>query len=666
MSKFFYFRLALTNIKQNRKTYGPYLLTCTITAAMYYLIHSLANNPGFGTGETHAVLGLGVRITAIFAVVFLFYTNSFLLKRRKKEFGLYNILGMEKKHLSRVIFWETFDVAACSLALGILAGVLLDRLMFLIILRLVQADISLDYQLSLRPVLSVLILFGVIYLVIFLNSIRQIHVAKPAELLQGGNVGEKEPKARWFLAVLGAACLAGGYYISVTTTNPILALTLFFLAVVLVIAGTYLIFMTGSIALLKMLRKKKNYYYQPKHFVGISGMIYRMKQNACGLANICVLSTMTLVMVAATLSMWLNMNEILEQRYPAGICASVNREQNDTSVQIDSWIDEQVKKQGLELVNPIHYTNLSFTVLENGMEFITEEPEDLSLLSEINQLRNLYFVSLEDYNRMASQKESLKPDEVLFYANREPYGASGFRVFGKEFQIKEVLKEFPVEGMVSANVTSSYYIVVPDLQHVARLFQAEQEWDGRYFYYRDYYAFDLEADDETVMEFYTALRQKWMKEGISGTLECRIASRQDMLETYGSLFFIGIFLGALFIMATVLIIYYKQISEGYEDKKRFEILQKVGMDQAAVRKTIKSQILTVFFLPLITAGVHMAFAFPAVSRVLALLNMTDVRLLAACCIGCFLVFTVFYILIYSATAGSYYRIVSNGKERGCR
>lgn len=325
MSKFFYFQLAWSNIKKNKKMYFPYILTCTVTVAMYYLIHSLAGNEGFGSGTVRAVLGLAVNITAIFAVIFLFYTNSFLMKRRKKEFGLYNILGMEKKHLGRVVFWETADVAAISLAAGFVLGILLDRLMFLAILRLIGEEIPVDFRISVDPVLSVLCLFGIIFLLIFLNSIRQIHLSKPIELLRGGNVGEKEPKAKWLVALLGLGCLALGYYISVTTTNPVAALSLFFVAVVLVILGTYLTFMAGSIAFLKILRKNKGYYYQARHFTSISGMIYRMKQNACGLANVCILSTMTLVMVAATLSMWMGMNGIIRERFPREICASSNR-----------------------------------------------------------------------------------------------------------------------------------------------------------------------------------------------------------------------------------------------------------------------------------------------------------------------------------------------------
>lgn len=659
MSKFFYFQLAWSNIKKNKKMYFPYILTCTVTVAMYYLIHSLAGNEGFGSGTVRAVLGLAVNITAIFAVIFLFYTNSFLMKRRKREFGLYNILGMEKKHLGRVVFWETADVAAISLAAGFVLGILLDRLMFLAILRLIGEEIPVAFRISVDPVLSVLCLFGIIFLLIFLNSIRQIHLSKPIELLRGGNVGEKEPKAKWLVAVLGLGCLALGYYISVTTTNPVAALSLFFVAVVLVILGTYLTFMAGSIAFLKILRKNKGYYYQARHFTSISGMIYRMKQNACGLANVCILSTMTLVMVAATLSMWMGMNGIIRERFPREICASSNRPEDGQTAELRAWMDGLLQQEQVVPENLVSYSSLSFSVLEQGEEFLSGGGSGENLLSQVNQLRNLFFVSLEDYNRINGTDETLEDGEVLFYSNGEEYTNAQFQVFGGTFRIKKQLKEFEGNNLAASDIASSYFVVVKDLQAVSGLFRASKDGQETQVYYNDYYAFDMGGEEQQASALYGKLQKAWTEAGLSGNVGCRYDSRQNFIEMYGSLFFIGVFLGALFIMATILIIYYKQISEGYEDKERFEIMQKVGMDQAETKRSIRSQILTVFFLPLIMAGIHMAFAFPSVSRVLALLNMVNVPLFLGCNVVCYLVFAVFYVAVYGVTAKMYYRIIKD-------
>ena len=301
MTKLFYSRLAATNIQKNRRTYLPFLLTCTFTVSMYYMITSLSQNPGLdkmlGSDVLRYTLSLGGWVTAIFSAIFLFYTNSFLIKRRKKEFGLFNILGMEKKHLAKVIALETLYVAVISLALGLGLGVLLEKLLFLVLLKMFETAIPLGFSPSLSAVFMTLALFGAIFLLIFLNTLRQIRVSSPIELLHSGNVGEREPKTRWIMAVLGAISLGAGYYISVTTKNPVAAMGLFFVAVLLVIIGTYLLFTAGSIALLKSMRKNKRFYYTSKHFTSVSGMLYRMKQNAVGLANICILSTAVLVMV---------------------------------------------------------------------------------------------------------------------------------------------------------------------------------------------------------------------------------------------------------------------------------------------------------------------------------------------------------------------------------
>lgn len=661
LKKGFYLKLAASNIRKNRKTYLPYLLTCIGMVAMYYMICSLSLNQGLeevvGSDVVRYTLSLGAWVTAIFAAIFLFYTNSFLMKRRKKEFGLYNILGMEKKHLCRVIFWETVFILLLSLVIGLAAGLLLDKLMFLALLRLFECEVPLGFSPSSQALVMSCLLFGGIFLLIFINSLRQIHLAKPIELLKGGEVGEREPKTKWALALVGVLCLGGGYYIALSTTNPVAAIAVFFVAVLLVIAGTYCLFTAGSIALLKLLRKKKSYYYRTRHFISLSGMIYRMKQNAVGLANICILSTAVLVMISSTFSMYIGMEDIIDTRYPRSIlitCLDYSEQGRDS---VHRTTDSLLAEQSLTPTNTMEYTYLCFSALEQGDSFITGQDNTSVLL--IDNVVNLFFLTLEDYNRSSGRQLTLEEDEVLLYSNRTDYDYSHMKVMGMDFTVKEKLEDFVGNGIMEANIASSHFIVVKDLSVIEALDREQKEVYGKNAsVIRSYYGFDLDADRSQIVAFYESLSDEMKQNGIVSSIECREESRNSFLSLYGGLFFIGVFLGLLFIMATILIIYYKQVSEGYDDRERYHILQKVGMSRMEIRQSIHSQILTVFFLPLVTAGIHMAFAFPAITRILAVLSLNNVQLFALCTVGCFLLFGLLYALVYAVTAKAYYRIVS--------
>lgn len=392
MNKLFYPKLAAGNIKKNGKTYIPYIFTSILTVAMFYIIRSLSLNEGIsslvGADSIAVTLSLGSWIVGIFAVVFLFYTNSFLMKQRKKELGLYSILGMEKKHIAKVIGLETVYIVIISFALGLGLGILLDKAMYLIILRIMDADAALGFYVSKRAALSAVALFSAIFLLIYLNSLRQIHFSKPIELLRSRSCGEKEPKAKWIIALLGLACLGGGYYLSVTTQNPVSAIMLFFLAVVLVIIGTYLVFTAGSIVFLKLLRKNKRYYYKTRHFISVSGMIYRMKQNAVGLANICILSTMVLVMISSTVSMQIGMEDIINHRYPFDIMIYTDADENNRTE--DTAIKE-IDKSGLTIKKQISYRYVNFSALRNGSVFEVREVDE-SDLEDFNNLNSLFII----------------------------------------------------------------------------------------------------------------------------------------------------------------------------------------------------------------------------------------------------------------------------------
>lgn len=664
MNKLFYPKLAATNIKKNSKTYVPYILTCILTVAMFYIIRSLSLNEGLermsGADTLTYTMGLGSWVVGIFAVIFLFYTNSFLMKRRKKEFGLFNILGMEKKHLSHVIALETVYIAAISLAVGLLLGVLLDKLMYLAILKWLDASVTLGFYISWEAVVTTLSLFAAIFLLIFLNSLRQIHLANPIQLLRGGSMGEKEPKTKWLMAILGAASLGTGYYLAVTTKNPAAAVLVFFLAVILVIIGTYMLFTAGSVALLKILRRNKRYYYSAKHFTSVSGLIYRMKQNAVGLANICILSTMVLVMIASTSSLMLGMEDIISARYPYDMLFYASASTSAVQDDLAAWTDRLLAGRQVEKKNEVAYNYLEFAALREGNTFRTDRDSntasDLDLLDSVH---NLFFVPLEDYNRAAGQKYILSEEEILIYSNRERYAEDTLRVDDLQFTVAQRLPDFLGNGIMRANAASSQFIVVKDMEVIHRLDALQKTAYGKNASdVRFCYGFDMDADRDTQKAVYNDLLEDLKVHEFSGTVESKADSRESFMSLYGGFFFIGVFLGSLFIMATILIIYYKQISEGYEDKERYAIMQKVGMSHGEVKRSIHAQILTVFFLPLVTAGLHTGFAFPVISRILALFNLTNTTLFVLCTLGCFLVFALLYSVIYGLTAKAYYRIVS--------
>ncbi len=660
MKKSFYPKLAAGNMKKNARTYVPYMLTCIITVAMYYIVKSLSQNPGveemIGGGYLSELMFIGSHVVALFAVIFLFYTNSFLVKRRKKEFGVFNILGMEKRHLAWVLGWETAYLALGSLVLGLLLGIIMDKAMYLLVGKIIGGGVSLGFFVSARVIGQTVQIFAVIFLLICINAIRQVHVADPIALLQAGSAGEKEPSTRWLLALAGLVSVGGGYYIAVTVSDPLASLLLFFVAVVLVIIGTYLLFTAGSIALLKILRKNRKYYYRTRHFVSVSGMIYRMKQNAVGLANICVLSTMVLVMVSTTTSLMIGMEDVVRERYPADIMVYFKEDAPQGNQAYIEAIRALQRERGLAVKNEMAYLYLG---LSASHEYKYEESHEIGVTSALDSMDELFFIALEDYNAVMKERKTLEEDEVMVYSNRTSFDIPVFRLLGREYRIAEKLDSFVGNGQYSANISNTIYIVVPDREALLEIYDAQRELlgeDARSI--RQVYGFDMDADEEEQNAFYNALLDCMNRNQISALTEARAEARLSFISLYGGLFFIGVFLGVLFVMATVLIIYYKQISEGYDDRERFSIMQKVGMSRDEVKSAIHSQVVTVFFLPLIVAGIHVTAAFPLISKLLVLMQLTNTKLFIACTGACFLVFAVMYVFVYNLTARTYYRIVS--------
>lgn len=655
MRKGFFPRLAISGIRKNRSIYYPYILTAVLTTAMMYIIGSLQNATTDYSGTLAFSLQLGIVVTSIFSVVFLFYTNSFLMRRRKKEFGLYNILGMEKRHLARLLLWETALMLGVSLVLGLAVGMLLDKLMHLVLSRLVGQAASLTFAVSFGSIRYTAILISITFTMILINSVRQVYFARPVELLRSAEVGEREPKARWFITLVGLLALGAGYWLSATVKDAAVMILFFFIAVLLVIVGTYLLFTSGSVTLLKALRKNRRYYYKPDHFISVSGMIYRMKQNAVGLANVCILSTMVLVMVFSTLSLWLGMEDTLNGRLRSDI--DVRSASTDISA-LEAAVDETLQQVGASRENTWTYRYLSFSAMPTRDGFVSSYSftESDTLIANPTSFQVMV---LEDYNRMLGRNETLAPGEALLECSRGNFEGDTLHLLDETFTIKARLSDGLGAGQALASIYDYYCLVVDSMDTLLRLDNQEQMAYGDYASgIRTTMSFTLvPASPQLSKQVAALLRSHADTDGFTSVAE-RSELQENLMTLYGGLLFVGLFLGLLFTMAMILIIYYKQITEGYEDRERYRIMRKVGLSRQEIRRSISSQILIVFFLPLAAAGLHVTFAFPGITTMFGALSMTNVPLIAGCALGSFAIFAVLYGAVYLLTARVYYRIVS--------
>ncbi|MCI6536034.1 MAG: ABC transporter permease [Lachnospiraceae bacterium] len=665
-----YVRLAKTNIQNNRQLYLPYIISGIVTVMMFYLMVFINNNPGLdgipGSTNLKTIMALGVGVVAIFAYIFIFYTNSFIIKRRKKEIGVYNILGMEKRHIAKVLGLETVFVAVIAIVCGILSGIVFSKLILMLLYRMLGFQESVSFFIAKAGIRKAILIFGVLYLLTLLYNLLQIRLANPIELLRGGNVGEKEPKTKGVMAVAGAACLAVAYYIAITTQNPIEVLFKFFLAVVLVIAGTYFLFTAGSIAILKMLRNNKKFYYNKKHFTAVSGMLYRMKQNAAGLASICVLSTMVLVMISMTVSMFAGVDDELKARYPYELSYTINAnsmEENVNGQELYQTIADTIEKQGRKITDSSMCSYFQIFMKRSGSEF-----EMINQDMNYSDMAVLNFLTREN---MLANDSSLKAEDVpepevgkVDIYSKTKYEDSEFHFLGQDFA---------VDHSFSYGSEADSYLTVKDILYVVadeatlnQMFELQKEagsdpdTSSMYSQYETQIEFEYDGTKEEKLACADAVKNvvASQRKEVSGYLESRTDNEKEFYALYGGLFFLGLFLGIMFLMVTVMIIFYKQISEGYDDRERYVIMEKVGMSNAEVKSSIQSQIRIVFFLPLVMAAVHVAAAFPMIRRLLALLNLTNVPLFVTCLIVTILVFTAIYYLVFRITSRAYYKIVS--------
>lgn len=659
-----YTKLAITNIKNNKQFYFPYLLTGIITVAMFYIMCALESNPGIqsmpGAKDLGLILRLGIGVIGIFAVIFLFYTNSFIIKRRKKELGIYNILGMEKRHIAKILSKEAFFTAIIAIGGGLVTGVLFHKLACMLLYRMIGFNGGITFSFSKKGVMITAILFAIVYLLTYIYDLFQVQLANPIELLQSGNKGEREPKTKAIMAVLGVLCLGTGYFIAITTKNPIKALTLFFVAVILVIIGTYLLFTAGSIALLKILRRNKGYYYQTKHFTSVSGMIYRMKQNAVGLANICILSTMVLVAVSTTVSLYVGIEDIMKERYPNEINISAYYDTGAPAEDsIAPIVEKSVKESGRKIRHEEDYLELYFAAIKDQGQYSLDKEK---VKTAGDRVSGFVVLTREDCKKKYNEEiPELAENEVALLTIKKT-DMDTLVLENRSYHVKEIKQFQNTEDFetIADIMDEYYYVIVNDVQDMERLWQLQKDiYQENSSSISRQVRLDIDGDSEQKKECFenikTALGPEQAKARI--LIDSRQSNLDEFYQIYGGFLFLGLFLGILFLMITVLIIFYKQISEGYDDKERFSIMEKVGMSNDEVKATIRSQVRTVFFLPILMAAIHVGMAFPMIKRLLWLFGLSNTALFAGCMAGTILVFTLIYLLVFLKTSKTYYKIV---------
>ncbi len=668
MNRFFYGRLAFGNLRKNIGLYLPYVLTAIGISAMYYIMGAIARDEGImemrGADQLSMILALGCGVIAIFTVIFLFYTNSFLIKRRKKEFGLFNILGMEKRHIGKMMFWETVIVAFISIAGGLIVGIALNKLVVLALVRLLEFDVPFGFHISKEALISVVILFACIFAATLVYNLFQVQKASPIELLRSASQGEREPKTRWIMTIIGLLALGCGYAIAIVVESPIDALGAFFLAVLLVILGTYCLFTAGSIAVLKFLRRNKNYYYKTSHFTSVSGMIYRMKQNAVGLSNICILSTMVLVMLAGTLSLYMGKDVSLHNRYPREIMIQGYGMTESGKSLLKECAVQGAADTGISIENLSSYSSLSFSGYKDGEEFHVKSWQEGNAIAPEGEIAMMEWLTLEEYRQFADHALELAEDEVLVYTSHGDRDDSQYRIGEQTFRIKEHLPELNLNDMQIEIAYDVYFIIVKDETVLQKIHEFQKTVYGeRASNIETLVALDVSGGEEEEIACKDRIEQLLgEKNPDSQQGDAMVASRSQRgnedMTIFGGFLFLGIFLGFVFLMATTMIIYYKQVSEGYEDKERFAIMRKVGMSKKEVRASIRSQVVKVFFLPLVTACIHLMAAFPMMNRLLVLFGMVNVKLVGVCTAVTVGIFAVIYVIVYSITAKTYYKIVN--------
>lgn len=681
MGKGLYIKLAKTGIFKNRRIYVPYILAGIGMAMMFYIVTYLSTSQTLGALEgistAQGVLDFGKYILGIFDVIFLFYTNTFLMRRRKKEFGLYNILGMNKWNIAKILVWETVHLFLLTVAGGLFFGITFSKLAELLFVNMIRKDIIYSFSISKTAVIQTVILFIGIFVLLLINSLRQVHLSDPISLMKSENVGEKPPKANYVFAILGVIILGIAYYIAVSIKNPVASVFAFMFAACMVIVATYLLFIAGSVVLCRVLQKNKGYYYNPKHYISVSSMVYRMKRNGAGLASICILITMVLVMMSPTACLFLGTEESIKGSHPREMMLEVRYESvekmtEESLAELQEIIVKDCGEAGADISDTLDYRCVMIAgLLKDGRIETDKNKVSLSEQMSLENLVSVIVIPLSDYNRMTGETNHIDSDEALVYTSRSSYDYDKIQIADtKTYRAREVDGKFILEGNTSVNMIGSVYMIVPDFEEEVALLSTLVDYNGeKMIDPRWAYDFNINIPEdqqkELVDRLYDDLRAVRDRDGsgvISVYFDSLVDAKEDYHSTFAGFFFLGGLLSVVFIAATVLVIYYKQISEGYEDEARFEIMQKVGMTKEDIRRSINSQMLTVFALPIVGAVVHLAFAFPMIRKILMLFWMDNLQLFLATTGGCVLVFAVIYVIIYKFTSNAYYSIVSGARE----
>lgn len=670
-------------MKSNRRFYLPYILTVIGTAAAFYIMAAIVSDPGskeLAAGTSNGpmyvsmFMTLGMFVLGLFSCIFLLYTNSFLMKRRQKELGLYSVLGMSKTNIAGIMVFEALYIALIGIGGGIAVGILLTKLVSLALFRLMRLPVPFGFSVQPIAIIIVVLFFAGLILLTLLANLAKVGRSRPVELLRGGNVGEKEPKANWFLTIVGVLFLGAGYAVAMLVDNPGMAVAVYFLAVFAVIIGTYCLFTSVSIAVLKALRRNKRYYYKAKHFISVSGMLYRMKRNAVGLANICILCTMVMVMVSGTLSLYLGSEEQVNVYCPADVVVETtyyasstedhvyNEETGEETIEYHTPYDAAAMDAWFEDYFAAHKLTPSSAKAVEYYTFTAVDSEDhVSLVTAVTavtyaQLTGEAAPELAPGEALAHVPSGYKFGDGLNFLDKD--GNTLSIQFVGEAQLSSAQVELNT-AILSQSEDDDIVLVVPDTAALLELVAGQENgsyvWRGQY---------DFDASDEAVsamVDDYFAASSEG--DGVDAgyydvlRIDLRSEAEQEVYGLSGGFLFLGVFLGIVFLMATVLIIYYKQVSEGYEDNARFEIMRKVGLSEREARRAIRSQILTVFFMPILVAAIHIAFDFNLVVLLLRLFSLTNVKLTALCTLGTLLVFCAVYAVVYALTARSYYKIV---------
>lgn len=671
-----YPKLAWEGIRKNKRLYVPYIAMGALMVMMFYLLRFLQDSPVIGVMRgsvtLSTVLPMGYAVIAIFSIIFLFYTNSFLIRQRYQEFGLYNILGMNKQNVCMIMAWESIFVGGLAIVTGQAAGILLSKGAELVLFNLVHMDISFDLRISAVSVFYTITGYIIIYLILLLNSVIKVWFAKPLDLLKSNRVGEKMPKRTWVYAAVGMVLLGAAYYLAVSIKEPLTALTYFFLAVIMVIIGTYALFMAGSVVLCRILQKNKRYYYQPNHFISVSSMMYRMKRNGAGLASICILLTMVLVMLSSTTSLYFGIEDSLVGRYPHSVNVVVGfSDVEDLNSENLKKLYEAVRENSPEVKETDCYTvgGTSGLFSDQGIN-LDVTSVDVSI-NDYEQVGTLQVMSLEEYNRLCDADETLNADECLLYANRITYDSDTFTIVdGSSYKVKKMLDNCVKDGDLDSMMNPSMIMVVPDFEECLKtVSDFRTRTEGTVMALRWKCGYDVESTEQETKEaeaIEESLARLSETKSVDGLIFYSVDSREDNRESFydlnGSLFFLGIVLSTVFLLAAVMIIYYKQLSEGYEDYARYEIMQKVGMTKQDIRKSINSQMLTVFFSPLLMAGLHLCFAFPFLWKIMMMFGLNNRTLIIAITVICYIIFGIFYAVVYKITSNLYFHIVSGNKR----